>query len=58
LLRMRELAEAETKLKRVENNLETLKTDMARLECSLKGTPFFDPETGLSVDPTAYKEKW
>jgi len=58
LLRMRELAEAETKLKRVENNLETLKTDMARLECSLKGVPFHDPETGLSVDPTAYKENW
>lgn len=58
LSRMQELAEVETKLRRVHDNLETLKKDMARLECSLKGVPFHDPETGLSVDPKAYLENW
>jgi uncharacterized protein YukE len=58
LLRMKQLAEAEGKLATVQKNLEILKTDMARVECSLKGVPFHDPETGLSVDPTAYKESW
>jgi hypothetical protein len=58
LLRMQQLGDAEAKLKTVQANLEILKTDMARLECSLKGVPFHDPATGLSVDPTAYKESW
>lgn len=58
LLRMRKLGDAEAKLKTVHANLDILKKDMARLECSLKGVPFHDPETGLSVDPKSYLENW
>jgi hypothetical protein len=58
LLRKRQLGDAEAKLKTVQANLDILKTDMARLECSLKGVPFHDPETGLSIDPKAYLENW
>jgi hypothetical protein len=54
----RGLAVAESALATATNHLQKLKTEMHRLEAELRGTPYHDPETGLSRSPLSHREKW
>jgi hypothetical protein len=55
---LRELAKHESALASAQATLATLKAELHRLQAELRGEPYFDPETGLSRDPVAYREKW
>jgi hypothetical protein len=55
---LRELAVHESKLESAKETLKLLKTELHRLAAELNGTPYFDPETGLSRDPVGYRGKW
>jgi hypothetical protein len=55
---MRSLAVVESALANAQATLATLKTELHRLQAELKGTPYFDPELGLSRDPMAHRAQW
>jgi len=54
----RALAAAEGKMESARADLQNTKTQMQVVEALLKGQPFFDPTTGLSVDPQSYRDLW
>jgi len=54
----RALAAAESKMENAKATLASIKTQMQVVEALLKGQPFFDPTTGLSVDPKSYRDLW
>jgi hypothetical protein len=47
------LAAAESKLISARETLRLMRLEMQRLDSELAGTPYHDPETGLSIDPMA-----
>jgi len=55
---MQDLADSESKLLTTRAHLQTLQTEMSKLQHELDGQAYFDPSLGLSARPTAYKESW
>lgn len=55
---MRELAVAESKLESAKGTLQLLHKELHRCAAELRGDVYHDPETGLSRNPLAHREKW
>jgi len=55
---MRAMAVVEGRIETTQEKVKIAKTELHRLQAELRGERYFDPETGLSVEPLSHRANW